>query len=248
MVDEWHEVVQFDLLVLGADEALRVGQFDDVVFEFYELLALLHRHELLSVVHSLTAVLLLRSHLNICRTIFADVLRLVFTARSWNPVVVAIPIFIISWLVLAILSFFAVDVRPFDWEICVLPSDVAALPLLHLLNGLSVVVDDVALVRQVGVQEASEYHDLVVGNGDAAELGALLVLELAVQVDQLPGLLLHVIRLREVDPLDRAQRAPVVDGTAASDRVDERLAQKTSGEGVALVRQLRQAFPLVRPD
>lgn len=42
--------------------------------------------------------------------------------------------------------------------------------LLHLLNRLPVVVNDVALVGQVGVEEATEDHDLVIGYSNATEL------------------------------------------------------------------------------
>lgn len=61
-------------------------------------------------------------------------------------------------------------------------------------------------------------------------------------------MLLHVIWLGEVNPLDSAQGAPIVDSATSADRVNERLAEKASGEGVSLVRQLRQALPLVGPD
>lgn len=93
--------------------------------------------------------------------------------------------------------------------------------LLHLLDRLAVVVDDVALVCQISVEEPAKDHDLVVADGDTSELTPLLVLELAVQVDELPRVQLHVVRLREVDALDSRQARAVVDGTAATNCVDE---------------------------
>ena len=65
-------------------------------------------------------------------------------------------------------------------------------------------VDDVALVREICVEEATEDHNLVIRDGDTAKLGPLLVLELAIEVDELPSLLLEVIGLSEINSLDSA--------------------------------------------
>lgn len=76
--------------------------------------------------------------------------------------------------------------------------------LLHLLDRLAIVVNDVTLVCEVRIEESSKDHYLVVTYGNATELGPLLILELAIQVDEFPRRLLHVVGLREVDPLDGA--------------------------------------------
>ena len=55
--------------------------------------------------------------------------------------------------------------------------------LLHLLDRLSIVINDVALIRQVSIQEATKYHDFVVRDRNAAELWSLLVLTLSVEID-----------------------------------------------------------------
>ena len=107
-------------------------------------------------------------------------------------------------------------------------------------------IDNIALVGQICVEESAKYHNLIVRNGYTAKLRPLLIRELAVEEDELPRGLLHVVRLRKVDPLDGAERGAVVDSATAADRVDERLSEEASGERVPLLRELGQRLPLVR--
>ena len=86
-------------------------------------------------------------------------------------------------------------------------------------------IDDVTLICQICIEETTENHDLIIRDCNAAQLRALLFLEVAIEEDKLPGCLLHQVWQREVESLDGAERAAVVDGTTASYGVYERLAK-----------------------
>ena len=150
------DVRNVGLSLSGVREASRVGQFDDEVLELDELLGLLLSHELVAI----------RIHITLnC---------LVLVLVSCSLLLLSRPI---SSRRLSVVVLFASQRR------ARLPDIAVVVGSPHLLDGLPVVVYDVALVRQVGVQEASKYHDLVVRDGHTAELTPLLVLELTVEVD-----------------------------------------------------------------
>ena len=73
-----------------------------------------------------------------------------------------------------------------------------------------------------------------------------MIRELAVEEDQLPGGLLHVVWLSEVYSFNGAQRGAVVDCTTASDCVDEGLSKEAGRERVPLLGELGQGLPLIR--
>ena len=117
--------------------------------------------------------------------------------------------------------------------------------LSHLLYWLPIVIDDVALVCKICVQESSENHNLVIWYCYAAQLRALLVLEFSIEVYQLPALLLHIIWLSKIEPFNCAQRTSVVDSTTSSNGVNEWLSQKTGSQRMSLFGKLWKWLPLV---
>ena len=62
--------------------------------------------------------------------------------------------------------------------------------LFHLLDRLSIMINYVALIGQIGVKETTKNHNLVVRYGDRTQLRSFLVLEFSVKIDELPCLLL----------------------------------------------------------
>lgn len=222
-----------------------VGQLDDEVLELDEFLALLLGHELgLARSNGIARVLGL---------LLFRVVRLIWSIAhivACSPRSRILPRLCYAVHVLVRLACVTVFSCSFDSRLVGLVggSNGGSPRLLHLLNGLPIVVDNVALVCQVRVEESSKDHNLIVADGDATELRALLILELAIQVDEFPRGLLHVVGLREVDPLDRAQGRAVVDGTGATNGIDERLTEETRGQRVTLFSELRQRLPHVRSD
>ena len=89
-------------------------------------------------------------------------------------------------------------------------------------------VNNIALICKVSIQESSKNHYLIIRDSYAAQLGPLLFLELAIKINQFPSLLLHVVRLSKVDPFDSTEGTTIVDGATPSDRIDERLSEEAS--------------------
>ena len=92
----------------------------------------------------------------------------------------------------------------------------------HSLDLLRICVYDEALRGEVGVKEASENHNLCVINSKASQLTPLSISAWPRQVDVLPVRgSIEIMTACEIEPLDCAETAPVVDCRAASNRVNK---------------------------
>ena len=177
--DAW--VIWLVLVVSDSTEALRVRQLYDVVLKLDKLLWLFHNNRL--------RVRLIVLDLTV-RLVDIEVFILSFAGLLFTSVFV---VFILSFsnlrrspgasstLILAILSLVLTIPLVTFWLVILTPIR------FHLLNRLFIVINDIALVCQISVQEAAKNHDLVIWNSDASQLGSLLVTKFSVYYNRVYG-------------------------------------------------------------
>lgn len=105
----------------------------------------------------------------------------------------------------------------------------------HSLDLLRICIYDEALRSEVGIKEATEYHDLCVIDSKASQLTPLCVSAWPRQVYVLPvRCSIEIMTACKIEPLNCAETAPVVYCRATSNRVNKWISKGACRKRVSL--------------